>query len=347
MERVTRANRKEWAREHFRGFENVTLPSFTPDLKQLDEEGIRLDIRKAIEHGFFSTLAAAIALSEEEERRFLEICVDEAGEKMAIAATLGHTDLPGSIRKAQVAEEVGCQHAIVSLPPEGTQDDLYAYATQICESTNMGIYLWHAQIHKFDRFHISAVPFELFDRLADVPNIIALKVGNMNPATLFELFERYNDRMLIGALWLNIMPMTVSHYGQQWSGAWTVEALQSPEQPHAVEFFDHLMAGRKRQAMQLYWDYLQPGFMSMMKMMAPLIPSGGHPWDHMKYYQFAVGGNGGRMREDPEFPNLPPVSPEDRARIHATYKAMDIEPTDLPLEAFQVGRTNWQQSKKS
>jgi len=28
---------------------------------------------------------------------------------------------------------------------------------------------------------------------------------------------------------------------------------------------------------------------------APLLPKGGHPWAHMKYYQWAVGGNGGLL----------------------------------------------------
>ena len=61
--RVDRAHRKEWAKEHFRGFENILMASFTPDLKDLDEAGIRLDVRQSIKNGFFSTLCASPALT--------------------------------------------------------------------------------------------------------------------------------------------------------------------------------------------------------------------------------------------------------------------------------------------
>ena len=41
------SDRKAWAREHLRGIENCTFPSFDPTLKELDEDGIRLDVRQA------------------------------------------------------------------------------------------------------------------------------------------------------------------------------------------------------------------------------------------------------------------------------------------------------------
>jgi 4-hydroxy-tetrahydrodipicolinate synthase len=37
---------KAWARTHFRGMENLFLPSFTADFSQLDEERIRADVRR-------------------------------------------------------------------------------------------------------------------------------------------------------------------------------------------------------------------------------------------------------------------------------------------------------------
>lgn len=41
----TKRDLKLWAKEHLRGVENTLLPSFTPDLAALDEEGIRHDVR--------------------------------------------------------------------------------------------------------------------------------------------------------------------------------------------------------------------------------------------------------------------------------------------------------------
>jgi 4-hydroxy-tetrahydrodipicolinate synthase len=44
---------KAWALEHYKGMENLFMPSFSPDFKTLDEDGIRHDVRNSIRHGFF------------------------------------------------------------------------------------------------------------------------------------------------------------------------------------------------------------------------------------------------------------------------------------------------------
>jgi 4-hydroxy-tetrahydrodipicolinate synthase len=345
---VARADRKAWAREHFKGFENILLPSFTPDLKNLDEAGIRLDVRRSIEHGFFSTLAPAIALTPAEYRRFLEICVDEAKGRISIAvAGEGGETGPMGRQLLKDAEAIGASHMILSLPPTGSAQDLIRYGTEMSEATNMGIYLWMAQIHDFKRFHPSRIPFEVFDALADLPNVVALKVGDPDPATIFHLLERYNDRMLVGALMPNIMPLAVKAYGQQWSGAFTVEAMQTPQKRYAVDYFELLRAGKYEDAMKLYWQYVAPLFGAMMKMMGPLMPAGGHPWEHLKVYQFLGGMNGGRMRPDPHQPNLPKLGPDDLDGPRGLFAKLGLGPVDLPFEAMQVGRLNYEKGVRA
>lgn len=340
--RVKRADRKAWAKEHFKGFENVLMPSFTADRKKLDEQGIRLDVRKSIEHGFFSTLCACIGLDGKESRRFLEIVVDEAKGKIAVAVPTGGSESgPIDIALLKDAEAIGCEHALLSLPGTGSAQELIRIGTEVSEATNMGIYLWAAQIHNFKRFHKSKIPFEVFDALADLPNVIALKVGDPDPATMFHLFERYNDRMLIGALMLNIVPFGVKAFGQQWSGAWTVEALQTPEKRYATDFFNLMMAGKYEEGMALYWKYCEPAFGAMMKFMGPLMPSGGHPWDHLKVYQFLGGGNGGRTRPDPGHPDLPPVTEQDMQFVKNVFRSIEINPHEGSFEEFMVGRKNY------
>lgn len=346
--RVARAERTDWAKEHFKGFENIVMPSFTPDLKGLDEAGIRLDIRKSIEHGFFSALLPGIGLTPQEWRRFIEIGVDEAKGRISIAiAGEGGESGPAKRQMLQDAEAIGATHAILSLPPQGSAEDLVRYGTEISASTNLGIYLWQAQIHNFRRFHANGIPYEVYDALAKLPNIIALKVGDPNPAVIFELFERYNEHMLIGALMLNIMPMAIKAYGQQWSGAFTIEALQTPQHPYATQFFELMRAGDYDAGMKLYWRYLEPAFNAMMRVMGPLMPSGGHPWEHMKIYQFLGGGNGGRMRPDPHQPNLPALKPEDVETVRELFQSLGLEPVDLPFEAMLVGRINYEKGVRA
>lgn len=340
-ESVDRAHRTEWAKEHFRGFENVLVASFTPDLENLDEAGIRHDVRTSIRHGFFSTLVAPASLSNEELQRVMEIALDEANGEISVAFALHQGPEEQMLKQLEDAERAGCQHILLDTPKQGSQDELYNFVAKWSERTNMGIYLWMAQVHGFDRFHSSGIPYSFFDRAADLPNVIALKVGAMDPAVMYELFERYNDRMLIGALWPNIMPIGIRKYGQQWSGAWTVEALQSPETPYAVDFFRLMMAGHVEEGMKLYWNHVAPGFGAMMKLMGRYMASGAHPWELIKFYQFVVGGNGGQVRVDPEHPDIPPVSPEDMAFVRGVYKKLGVQTSDLPNEAFPIGRANW------
>jgi hypothetical protein len=38
---ASRTENKQWAHEHLKGMENTLRPSFSPDFKSLDEDGIR------------------------------------------------------------------------------------------------------------------------------------------------------------------------------------------------------------------------------------------------------------------------------------------------------------------
>jgi 4-hydroxy-tetrahydrodipicolinate synthase len=76
----TRAEAKDWARETFRGACNVIIPSYTPDLKALNEAAIRHDVRHNMELGFWGALLVSEAgTTLDEMRDFIEIALDEAG----------------------------------------------------------------------------------------------------------------------------------------------------------------------------------------------------------------------------------------------------------------------------
>jgi hypothetical protein len=47
---------------------------------------------------------------------------------------------------------------------------------------------------------------------------------------------------------------------------------------------------RMSEAMKVYWK-LEPALSAFYRLQAPIILRGGHPWCHMKYYQWCAGGN--------------------------------------------------------
>ena len=334
--RVARHERKAWAREHFRGIENVLLPSFNADLSELDEEGIRLDVRQSKKHGFFSSLCSVESgLTPDEKVRFVEIACDEAGPDYGIAVSLAGDTLEQDLALLEAAGRAGATHGLLSFPQAfipKSEDDIYEYGKRLADSTDMGIYLFVSDKFGFQRFHPSGVPFGAYERLADLPNVVAMKVGGMDMGMIFECFERFSDRLLVTTVNIGLIPLLLKSYAVQWTGAWTAEALQSPEQPHAVRMMSLLAEGKTAEAMQTYWR-MGPALGAMMRIMAPLVPTGTYHWSLLKYQQWLSGGNGGLTRQ----PAMR-VFQRDLMAIRGGLAAVGVK-CDDPDEEFFLGRS--------
>jgi 4-hydroxy-tetrahydrodipicolinate synthase len=333
------SDKKTWARQHFRGMENFVLPSFKPDLKQLDEEGIRNDVRHAIRQGFGSTTPTALGMNRTERQRMLEIVADEAKGKILVGGTMGGTTLAEKIEAFKHAERIGVAQTLLSLDPAlTTEDDLFESARVQIESTTLGIVLYAQPHEAFLRLDPSGIPINVFDRLANLPNVIAVKLTQViNPAAAYQIAERLTDRLLIGAVDMDTVPLLANKYHLQWSGEWAVDAVQSPERRYAVEFLDLVSQRRMAEAMKVYWA-MQPAHQAFFELQAPTLRVGGHPWAHIKYYQWATGGNGGLLRDLKQRPDqVPMLDAKGRQAIKAALRRVGITPVSLPDEAFMVG----------
>jgi 4-hydroxy-tetrahydrodipicolinate synthase len=344
-ERVARGERKEWARERFHGLENLLMPSFTPDFKDLDEEGIRIDVRQSIAHRFFSVTGTGLGLSEPERRRFMEIIADEARGKVLVGSGVGGATMEENLESIRFAEELGCSHLLVSprsIP--GDAEALYRWFAEISDATELGLVLYINQAAGYGQFHPSRVPFDVFDRVADLPNVVAAKLTMpINPVTAYQCCEVLADRLLMGVVNLDLAPTLARDFRVQWSGAWIVESTQSPERPYGTEFINLLGAGRMDEALRVYWQ-MEPLYRQIFDLQAPLLRKGAHPWAHMKYMQWCVGGNGGLIRDGVDAPGfaeqariVPDLTAEDRRTIQETYRAVGITPREGD-EEFAVGR---------
>src|SRR5688572_2632036 len=78
----TGESRKAWAKTNLRGGESFVMPSVQPDLKQLDEAGIRRDVRHAIAQGFCSIMPLTLGIDADTDRHFQAIVADEAKGKI-------------------------------------------------------------------------------------------------------------------------------------------------------------------------------------------------------------------------------------------------------------------------
>ncbi len=182
----------------------------------------------------------------------------------------------------------------------------------------------------------AGIALEVFDSLADLPNVVAIKLTQpMSPATAFVVCERLADRLLVAPVNLELFPLLAKHYGAQSTGPWNVEAIQAPSHPYVVDFVEACADGDFERAMRVY-GAMELAIRSFFAFQAPIIERGSHPIAHMKYFQWCAGGNGGLPRDTDG--GVPVLTPEARSAIRSTYAAVGIE-VDDDDDSFPVGRS--------
>ncbi|HEY7618600.1 MAG TPA: dihydrodipicolinate synthase family protein [Solirubrobacteraceae bacterium] len=334
--RSSRAEAKTWAREAFVGAENIVMPSFTPDLAELDEEGIRLDVRQSIAHGVFSAFCAIeTGLTHEEKKRFLEIAVEEAGDRVCVGFPLQGDSVEENIALLEHADAIGASHAMVSYPQNlalTDEDSLVRYHERLIEASDLAIVLFHNDKFALHHLHPSGLPVGVYDRIADRDTVVAIKVSVMDLATLDLCFERYGDKMLVSTPTVLQLPLAMTHYDMQWTGAWTIEAFQSPQQPLVIQMLDALRAGRGGEAMGIF-ARLGPLFAMFGPRLARMMPSGTYHWTLFKYLQYLTGGNGGVTRQ----PAMR-LSRADMAEVRGAFQACGLDVAPGGDDEFLLGR---------
>ncbi|MBN1663601.1 MAG: dihydrodipicolinate synthase family protein [Deltaproteobacteria bacterium] len=344
VESTKTSEQKQWAREHFVGLEPLIMPIFSPDFTSLDEEGIRNDVRNSIRHGFFSVFCLKVGINDEEYRQLIKVVCDEAKGKILVGASIAGSPPAGDIEMIRFCEKAGCTHLniIPDTHPKHrpqTEEEFYQAYLQRIEATSLPIVLFARLALYYRKFGIDGVPINVFNRLADLPNVVAVKVSQpISMTAIMQLCERTCDRLLIGPTNLDHVPILAKHYHQQWSGQWNVEAVQSPEKPYGVEMMRLFGEGRYEEAMKLF-DVIEPAHSAFFQLQVNYIRQATHPWAHNKYYQWVVGGNGGLLR-NLNYKNelVQPLDENEREKIRKIYRDMGMETVTAPEEEFIVGK---------
>lgn len=330
------SEKKDWAAEHFRGAENIVLPSFTADLRELDEQAIRLDVRQSIRHGVFSAFCSIEAgLTLPEQKRFLEVVKDEAGDEVLVGLPTAADSLGANVELLEHAAALEASHALISYPanfrPE-TQDDVYRYTREMCEATDLAIVLFINDKFGFERLHPGGVAWEAFDKLVELDNVIAIKASGMDLAMIEACFERYSEKVLVSVPTIRQIPLIADTWPLQWTGAWTIEALQTPEEPLVVDMMSLLAEGEVDRAMELFWR-MGPMMATLAPRLIAMFQTGIYHWTLFKYFQWLSGGNGGVTRQ----PAMR-LSTRDMAEVREGYLRANLQLAPGDDEDFFLGR---------
>lgn len=204
MPSYKRAEAREWARENVRGVVNVIIPSFSNDLRTINEPGVRHDVRRDIELGFSGALMVSeVGTTLDEYTRCLEWAVDEARGRLLLVHHASFNTLEENVEAVRKAEEAGAELVLLSYPPgfyPADEQAIYEYTRAVCDSTNLGVLLFAITLWGFERVHPAALSMDLIDRLiADCPNVVGVKAEGGHPsiAGFAHAWHRFHDRIIV------------------------------------------------------------------------------------------------------------------------------------------------------
>jgi len=327
---------REWARQNMHGVANVVIPSYRLDLKGLNEKGIRHDIRKEIEYGFWGTLLVSeVAITLPEYRQFFQWAHDEAGGKLALIHHAAFNTLAENIEAVQIAEQEGAELALLAYPANfyaTTSRQIYDYTRTFCDSTRLGVILFPVPHWGFERVHPAGMEPELVGQMVkEIPNIVCIKAesGMPTPAGFVQAWRHHSKEVVItcpvegDALPLaGLVPM-------QFTGTSNTEYYGSM----IPRMFKMVREGRFEEMMKFYWQ-IHPARMAAQAVGNSYRAGAGiihrMQW---KYQAWLSGFNGGPLRQ----PTMK-IRDVHMKQLREGLRRAGLNPTaDLDSEFF-VGR---------
>ncbi len=338
----TRSEAKQWAKENFKGLEAPIFPSFTPDLSELDEDGIRWDVNNIIENGMMSILIAGevSAMTMDERKRFISIVNDEVKGRVFTSMTTFLNTVDENIELMQHHEKTGGQLALLGHPmvffPKDEGEILRNYQ-YMCSNTDLAIQFYPGRL-KVKKMHPSGWPMDLLEQIADIDNVVAAKITGSSPfAYIMEYFHRIGDRVLVNVPEPEMWFASVTKFGQQWAGAAPWYTTQVPDNPRNVHMFNALREGRVDEAFKIYWDLQANAATSWDAYGNVNYPETGIVSAFVdKYAHWCLGGNGGLIRQP-----TGRLYDYQREAIRNGLKALGLTPRENEEEYF-VGRVNYE-----
>ena len=336
MADYTRADARAWAREHLVGCSAVTIPTFTTDLKRLNEDAIRHDVQRVIEHGFqYTLLMTETAITPEEAGRFTAIAREQAAGRLRLFAHAAFGTLEDNVDALRLAEREGADLVLLSYPPQfwpTTHEEVYDWTRAICEATDLGIMLFGLPAWGFERIHPAGMPVDFVRHVLDtLPTIVAIKAeqGFALVAGVCEMYHHFRDDVVISCpIESDAIPL-MSVLDLQFSGTSNTQWM-SDWYPRT---FDLARTGRWEEAMERFWQ-VQPARLAAMAATQAYI--GGTSvlnrttW---KYQDWLAGYNGGPLRH-------PAMRIPDRfmKSLRAGLEAAGLPVTSDPDSEFWTGR---------
>jgi 4-hydroxy-tetrahydrodipicolinate synthase len=336
MAQYKKSDARAWAREYLQGCSGVTLPSYSADLKSLNERGIRHDIELMTTLGFsYTLLCCEVAITAQENQQFTQWARDTAGNRLGLFFHAAWGTLADNIEAVRLAEQAGADLVLLSYPPQFwpvTEQDIYDYTKALCKETQLGVMLFAIPLWGFERIHPAGMSVEFVRRvLKDIPNIVAIKSEQGFPlfAGVSEMWHHFGEEVVISCPiegdaipLMRFMPL-------QFSGTSNTQWM-SDYYPKA---FSLARRGEFEKSMELFWK-VHPARLAGGAVQAASVPGTSvlnrTAW---KYQDWLAGFNGGPLR-------APATRVPDRFmnQLRKSLKDSGLPVTADPDSQFMIGR---------
>jgi 4-hydroxy-tetrahydrodipicolinate synthase len=173
---------------------------FAADLS-LDTNGYRRVITALVDDGvdglvLLGTVGENNSLRPEEKRLTLRAAIDAVGGRVPLIAGVSELTTDRAIEFARDAEKLGIDGfmllpAMVYVP---TPDELYAHFRAVAEATSLPIMLYNNP----PAYRVS-IELDTLERLAAMPNIVAVKESAPDPRRFTDIFNRFGSRFTLMA----------------------------------------------------------------------------------------------------------------------------------------------------
>jgi len=174
----------------FTGCGTALVTPFRRDLS-LDEEALRRLVRRQMEAGInflvpCGTTGESPTLTSEEQKRVVEITIEEARGRVPVVAGAGGNNTAHVIEMAREFEAIGAK-GILSVSPyynKPTQEGLYQHFRAIAASVGVPVILYNIP----GRTGVNIEPATI-KRLAEIDNIVAVKEASGNISQMATILD--------------------------------------------------------------------------------------------------------------------------------------------------------------
>jgi 4-hydroxy-tetrahydrodipicolinate synthase len=294
----TRGEIKDRARTEWAGCCNVTLPSFNEDFSGLNEAGIRHDVERAADLGYWGTLVASeCGTTLDEYIRFMEVAADAAPDGFKLVTHLSFSTVEESIKAAQAAESIGLEAALLSYPPifvPKSSSEIVEHTRYVAEKTDIALILFGVATWGFKPLHPAGFPIDALEEMAKFETAAALKYeggGSALHSAFAEAHKRCSEHVIVMNPMEMHMPSIVENYGVRWFGTSGYESFGD----RVPRVLAALSEDQFDDAMEIFWSY-HPGREAKGQFHATFAGANFIHRVGWKYLGWLQGMNGGLLR---------------------------------------------------